>query len=98
MALAFEMEIVEALEDAHRLVGPVELVEIDTVGLEALQARLDRLHDLALALPRRRLVLAEPHHLAAARDLGRDHHLVARLPRGKPGADDRLGAALGLGL
>ena len=98
VAVAFERQIVEAFEHAHRPVGPMQLIEIDIVGLEPLEAALDRSIDLRRAVPRRRCVFAQPGHLAAAGDLGRDHHLVALFARGKPRADDRFGAALRLGL
>jgi len=53
MAVALDMQIVEPLEHAHWPVGPVELVEIDVIGPEPLEAALDRLHDLRLAVPGR---------------------------------------------
>ena len=98
MAVALQMEVIEAFEHAHRPVRPVQLVEVDVIGLKALEAALDRLHDLGRALPRRGPILAQPGHLAPAGDLGRDHHFVALPARGEPGADNRLGASLRLRL
>ena len=41
------VERTQGLSDRRRLVGPVELVEIDTVGLEATKARLTLKPDVA---------------------------------------------------
>ncbi len=73
---------------------PVDLVEVDVVGAQALERVVDRPADVLL----RERGLAAAHPLAVAPgagDLGRDHDLVARLAR-EPGADDRLGPRVGL--
>ena len=98
MALALLVHIVEALEDAHRPVRPMKLIEVDIVGLEPLEAPVQRLDKLRPALPPGRAVLAQPGHFRAADGLGGDHHFVAGFMRGKPGADDGFGAPLRLGL
>ena len=62
----------------------MEQVEIEVVGAQPAQRALDVRADVLLV------------DVAAARDLGGDHHLVA--PRAvllQPVADDRLGRALG---
>jgi hypothetical protein len=53
MAVPLDMQIVEPLEHAHRPIWPMKLVEIDVTGPEPLEAALDRLHDLRLAVPGR---------------------------------------------
>src|SRR5262245_35935621 len=86
MAVAFEMEIVEALEDAHWPVRPVELVKVDVVGLQTLQARLDRLHDLARACRvavsflRTQTILPRPTTLVAITTLSRAFRAASQVP------------------
>ena len=80
------VERAERLLDRHRGVGAMHLVEIDPVALQALQARLDRLHDVAAgaSLQRARLV----HGIA---ELGRDEDILAAIA--EIAAERRLGPA-----
>ncbi len=73
-------------------VRPVDLVEIDIVGLQALQAGIDRLADRRAG---DRLALADIGP-AGAGDLGGKHHVLALAGLGEPVADDRLGERIGL--
>ena len=82
----------------HRPVGPMELVEVDIVGLQAPEALVDRLLDLRAGQFARRAVVPEPGHARSGRST-----LVARITLSRaaaalePGADDALGRALRLG-
>ncbi len=62
----------------------VGLVEIDAIGLQALQRALHRLDDV-----RRGKTATARSHVHA--DLGGEHDLVALAALGEPGADDGLG-------
>src|SRR5215471_14717435 len=64
----------------------MRLVDIDVVGLEALEGLLDPGEDVALFEP-----LADARHLQA--NLGGEHELVATAARLQPCADDGLGLA-----
>lgn len=85
--------------DLHRLpdlvpgggaVDVVELVEVDVIRLQALEARVERAADVQ----RGELALVGPAFAHVAVDLGREHGLVSvgRVLR-EPFADDLLGAA-----
>ena len=91
------VHVFEAVENAHRPVGPVKLIEVDVIGLRPFEARIDDLSDLATALRSRRAISAEAIKGVAASDLGGDKNLVALLWR-EPSADDGLSAALRFGL
>ena len=73
--LALPHEIVERAQrllDRRLLIWPVQLVEVDPVGAQPLQARLDRMHDVT---PRRTAQLARIVHRQA--ELGCEHDLLA---------------------
>lgn len=80
----------------HRSVGEMDLVEVDIVGLQPLQALVDGFLDLPAIDPSRPLIVAEPVIGRAADHLGGEDHLVAIAARLKPSADDPLGRALRL--
>src|SRR6187399_2017028 len=46
MGIAIEVHIFEPLKDAHRPVGPMQLIEVDVIRPESLQTCLDCLPDL----------------------------------------------------
>jgi len=58
MGIAIEVHIFEPVKDAHRPVGPMQLIEVDVIRPESLQTCLDCFPDLRRALPRWRAVLA----------------------------------------
>jgi hypothetical protein len=60
-------------------VGSVQLVEVDPVGAQALEARLDRLHDVAAGRAPERAGLV--HRQA---ELGREHDLLAPVAENAP--------------
>ena len=71
---------------------PMKLVEIDVIGLEPLQGRVDRLKHIGLGRQGDAFFLVtEPCVGCDADDLGGEDHLVAVFPAGEPGADDPLG-------
>ena len=80
------VERAQRLLDRRCRIGPVQLIEIDPVGLEPPQAGLDRLHDIA---PRRASQLAGIVHRQA--EFGRQHDVLA--PRPEHLSQDLLGAA-----
>src|SRR5690606_10844179 len=73
--------------------GPVDLVEIDIIGLEAAEAGLQRLADSGAVGP----PSAAQETAAAAADLAGQDPFVAVAMGGEPIADDFLGAAAGRG-
>src|SRR2546429_397557 len=75
------VERVERLLDRRGVVVVVELVQIDTVGLEASQAGIDGLDDVCS-----RRALAVGARSRAAADLGSEHDLVPSTEQGT--ADD----------
>ena len=80
----------ECLLDVGGGVRPLDLVEVDVVGLQAAQRVLDRGHDPA---PRRALLIGIVTHRAA--HLGREDDAVAAPLQSL--ADDHLGVAVGVG-
>src|SRR5439155_6489369 len=80
------------LLDRHERIGPVDLIEIDVVGAEALQGVADLLPDArARRVPRHPTVPPlEPH-------LGGQYDAVSPSPTRHRLADDLLGAALAVG-
>ena len=56
--VALEMHVVVTFEDAHRPVRPVQLVDVDVVGLQASQTAFDRLQDLGATLAPGTAILA----------------------------------------
>jgi hypothetical protein len=88
---------IDDAEGRHVALGPVDLVQVDHIGLQPAQAGVARGHDVGR---RHATAGAHPGHAARrARDLGGQHHLLARARVfRKPVADDGLGGATGLGL
>ncbi len=89
--LAVAHELVHGAErvlDRRRGIGAVELIEVDIVGAEALQARLGRARDIA-----RRGAAASRHRHA---ELGGDHHGLAAGP--EDAAEPFLRQALAIGI
>ncbi len=76
----------------------MQLVKVDIVGFQPLQALVHRLAHLRPVKPTWRLVFSEPSHRRAPNHLGRKNDLVPVLPRRKPCADDFLGPPLRLRL
>ncbi len=74
-------------------VGPVELIKIDVIGPEPLEAGVHRLAD---SFRRDRFAVADVR-TAGAGDLGGNDHIVAPAARRQPIADNALGVAVGLG-
>jgi hypothetical protein len=64
-------------ELADRTIGPVDLVEIDVIGAQPLQALVDRLQDMRAAEFGRRAVVAKPGIRRTSDDLRGEDHLVA---------------------
>ena len=79
-------------EHVAAAVRPVQLIEVDVVGLEPPQRVL---HSLAYPLGRDRCAVA--HGSARPGDLGREHDVVAPTGFRDPVADDGLGASGRLG-
>ena len=79
-----------------RPVRPVDLVEVDIVGLEPPEALVHRLLDLRARQLAGRAVVPEPGHLRAADHLGGQHDPVAPAAALEPGSDDALGRPLRL--
>src|SRR3546814_5752817 len=78
-------------------VRPVELIEVDMVRLQPLQARLDRRLDV-LAVEARLAATDIGEALSVgADDLGGDDNLAAGAARGHPVSDDLLGAPIKIG-
>ena len=75
-------------------VGPVQLVKIDVVGLQAAQAALEAEPNLVRA--DRNAVLDMV--VTGARNLGCENDIVTAPRGGQPGADDFLGTAGGCGI
>ena len=78
-------------------VGPVDLVEVDVVGLQPRQAGLDRREEVGAIQPR--LAIAHPAEAAGRRtdDLAGEDHPVALAARLEPAADHLLRLAVGVG-
>ena len=73
--------------DRRFRIGPVQLIEIDPIGVEPSQARFDRLHDVAARCAAQR---AGGVHRQA--EFGRQHDVLA--PGAEELSQDFLGAAL----
>ena len=88
--------VVQIAEGRHMALGPVDLVEVDHIGLQAAQAGVAGGHDVRR---RHALALTHPRHAARwAGHLAGQHHLVAQPRVGlEPVADDGLGGAIGFG-
>ena len=73
----------------HMALWPMNLVQVDHIGLQATQAGVTRVQDV---LPRHASALAHPGHATrGARHLGRQHQLLARTRIfGKPVANEGL--------
>ena len=87
---------VQRAEERHVAVRPVDLVEVDDIGLQPLQAGVAGLRDLG----RREVGAAVAHPVHVARGsghLGRQHDALAHSGAARePVADDGLGGAVGL--
>src|SRR5699024_10405256 len=89
--------VFEAAEEVGAPVGPVQLVEIDVVGLQPAQAGLERVADLLWGQAPFRAAGAKPVHGAAPGRLAEQHHFVAPAVGGQPPAEIFLAAPLGFG-
>ena len=79
----------QRLLDGDGRVGPVQLIEVNTVGLEPAQTALDLCHDVVAA------VATVVGAVAAGKmDLGGQHYAVPPPLEGR--ADDRLGLPIGV--
>jgi hypothetical protein len=66
---------IDDAEGRHVALGPMDLVQIDHIGLQPAQAGVARGHDVGRRHP---TAGADPGHAARrARDLGGQHHLLA---------------------
>ena len=77
-------------------IGPVELIEVEVVGLQALQACVQGLVDLLAGMPRPAPQVF--HATSGTRRLAGDDQVVALATLLQPAADIGFGAALRLGL
>ncbi len=85
--------IVMETETGIAAVGPVELVEVDIVGLQAIQRTF---HGGVDVLTRMARAVTNPGHgICASGDLGGQNDVLAIAARLEPFADDPLGCALG---
>src|SRR5690606_2714726 len=82
-------------EGGHVPLRPVDLVDVDVVDLQPLQAEVHRLGDVGGGDVG--AAAADPVAPTRAGDLGGDHQLAARAPA-QPAAEVGLGAALGGGV
>jgi hypothetical protein len=89
--------VVQRAKSRHVTLGPVDLVEVDHIGLQPAQAAFARGNDVRGG---HALVLAHPGHAAGRpRHLGGQHQLFAGAwILLEPVADDGFGRAAGLGL
>src|SRR5690606_37173133 len=91
------LAVAEGAEIVGPALRPVDLIEVEVIGLQARQGALDGLADMVPGEPRpapHGAAIAAPHpprHLAGKDDV------AAPAPRLQPAADVVLGAALGLG-
>ncbi len=69
----------QPVEQHHGTVGPMQLVEVDVIGLQPLQRALDGIKNV-LAVEASDLAVAKPGHGGAAHDLGGEHDVFARSP------------------
>jgi hypothetical protein len=79
----------QSLLDRGSRIGRVELVQIDVIGAQTAQRRLDRAHDVAPGTARTVIDTVAPGHAHA--ELRRDHHVVP--PSAQRRAELLLGAA-----
>jgi hypothetical protein len=78
--------------------GPVHLIEVHVVGLQPLEAAVDRLHEVpAVESVVAATDVVQPQNVARARYLGGQDDAVAAAPLPDPTADDPLGGAIGFG-
>ncbi len=89
------MRVAELAEVVGLAIRPVQLVEIDHIGLQPAQAGIERGLDVAsveasLRATHVRQPISRPRHL------GRQDHAIAAVAGLEPAADKGLGTALGL--
>ena len=86
--------VVQLAKHWHMAFGPMDLVEIDHVGLQPAQAGLAGAHDVVRC---QTLAFADPGHAARwAGHLARQHHALAYArPAGEPAPQNGLGGAIG---
>lgn len=93
-----DMRIAKVSEEIRRSLGPVQLVEIDIIRLQSLQACVDGREDvrtIELVLTSAQVIDLE--HTRRTRDLGRQYDLRAFSALLEPGAENALGGSLGFG-
>ena len=92
--LVLVVGIAQATEEVGRTVRPVQLVEIDVVGVQACKACVDGLMKMGASQARSAADVLD----TGAGSLGGDDHVVAALAALEPGAYIALGQSLGFGL